>query len=65
MYKLKERVNVRPILKWAGGKSQLLPRLMPKIPLAYNRYVEPFVGGATLFFALQSEIGSCCRRSIT
>lgn len=55
MYKLKERVNVRPILKWAGGKSQLLPSLLPKIPLAYNRYVEPFVGGAALFFALQPE----------
>lgn len=55
MYKLKERIHVRPILKWAGGKSQLLPSLLPKVPSSYNRYVEPFVGGAALFFALQPE----------
>ena len=55
MYRLKEKINVRPILKWAGGKSQLLPSLLPKIPSEYNRYIEPFVGGAALFFSLQPE----------
>ena len=54
MYTTK-KIEVRPILKWAGGKSQLLPELQPRIPSGFNRYVEPFVGGGALFFALQPE----------
>ena len=54
MYTLK-RIEVKPILKWAGGKSQLLHELLPRIPDSYDRYVEPFVGGAALFFAVQPE----------
>jgi DNA adenine methylase len=42
----------RPILKWAGGKQQLLPHLLSRIPKTYGRYIEPFVGGGALFFAL-------------
>jgi DNA adenine methylase len=42
----------KPILKWAGGKSQLLPILRRVIPCDYKRYVEPFLGGGALFFDL-------------
>lgn len=42
-----------PILKWAGGKRQLLPRLLASQPPTFHRYLEPFAGGAALFFALQ------------
>ena len=42
----------KPILKWAGGKAQLLNELLPKVPTSYQRYIEPFVGGGALFFAL-------------
>jgi len=45
----------RPILKWAGGKTQLLGDLIPKLPMQYNRYIEPFFGGGALFFALQPD----------
>jgi DNA adenine methylase len=45
----------RPILKWAGGKQQLLPILLSKTPKNFNRYIEPFFGGGALFFALQSD----------
>lgn len=55
MYRLKTKVDVHPILKWAGGKTQLLPKLLPKIPPFYDRYVEPFFGGGALFFAVQPE----------
>src|SRR5574344_1674497 len=55
MYNLKEKIEVHPILKWAGGKSQLLPDILPRVPTAYNRYVEPFIGGAAVFFALQPD----------
>ena len=43
----------RPFLKWAGGKSQLLYEIMKHVPLRYNQYVEPFVGGGAMFFALK------------
>ena len=44
----------RPFLKWAGGKTQLLPELLPRVAAArpFGRYHEPFAGGAALFFAL-------------
>lgn len=45
-------VVATPILKWAGGKRQLLPRLLASEPPSWNRYLEPFAGGAALFFAL-------------
>ena len=38
-------VNCRPLLKWAGGKTQLLTEITPKIPKKYGRYIEPFFGG--------------------
>lgn len=46
---------VRPFLKWAGGKRQLLPELRKYIPSRYNTYYEPFVGGGALFFDLQRK----------
>ena len=45
----------RPLLKWAGGKTQLLPQLLPKVPKKFGRYIEPFFGGGALFFALQPQ----------
>jgi DNA adenine methylase len=43
--------GIAPVLKWAGGKSQLLDRLLPLVPSGYGKYIEPFVGGGALFFA--------------
>ena len=48
-----EEVRAAPILKWAGGKTQLLPVLLPKVPAAFGTYIEPFLGGGALFFALR------------
>ncbi len=42
-----------PIVKWVGGKRQLLDRLMPLLPATYTSYCEPFVGGGAVLFALQ------------
>jgi DNA adenine methylase len=44
-----------PLLKWPGGKRNLLDRILPLVPVCFNRYFEPFFGGGALFFALQPE----------
>lgn len=43
---------VSPVLKWVGGKRQLIDEIMPRIP-SHTKYVEPFVGGAAILFELQ------------
>lgn len=48
---------VKPFLKWAGGKTQLLATLKKKIPARIGQYIEPFIGGGALFFAVQPTRG--------
>lgn len=43
---------VKPFLKWAGGKSQLLAQFEPLLPASIKGYHEPFMGSAALFFYL-------------
>ena len=43
---------MRPLLKWAGGKRQLLPELRRYYPPAFGRYIEAFVGSGAVFFDL-------------
>ena len=40
--------NVKPFLKWAGGKTQLLEEIRRKYPAKIERYCEPFVGGGAV-----------------
>jgi len=47
--------KAKPVLKWAGGKAQLLNVLIPKIPTKYGKYIEPFIGGGALFFEHQPK----------
>jgi DNA adenine methylase len=46
---------VDPVLKWAGGKRQLLDELVARFPASFETYYEPFVGGGAVFFALEPE----------
>lgn len=47
------QVTVDPFLKSAGGKRQLLSKILPLVPQKFGTYFEPFVGGGALFFALR------------
>lgn len=44
---------LKPLLKWAGGKRQLLPELARYVPPVEGTYFEPFFGGGALFFHLR------------
>ncbi|PHP67413.1 DNA methyltransferase [Zhengella mangrovi] len=44
-----------PFLKWAGGKRWLFPELQKHLPERFGKYFEPFLGGGSIFFALQPE----------
>ena len=50
--------NTKPFLKWAGGKTQLIPEISKLIPFSNSdkfNYIEPFVGsGAMLFYVINN-----------
>ena len=50
-----QKIKCKPILKWAGGKTQMLDSILPRFPNYYGKYIEPFFGGGAVFFALQPE----------
>lgn len=45
-----------PIVKWAGGKTKLLPEIRARIPEMFRNYYEPFVGGGAVFFDLACRL---------
>lgn len=52
---MKKNKLVSPVLKWVGGKRQLLPSIMPLLPKRITSYCEPFVGGGAVLFELQPK----------
>ncbi|MDV0444443.1 Dam family site-specific DNA-(adenine-N6)-methyltransferase [Methanorbis rubei] len=42
----------RPVVKWAGGKKQLIGELAERCPQDFANYLEPFVGGGILYLSL-------------
>lgn len=48
-------IMLAPILKWVGGKRQLLPTINPLLPKKITTYVEPFLGGGAVLFDLQPK----------
>jgi len=44
--------SVKPFLRWAGSKRQLIPTLSRYLISGFSRYIEPFAGSASLFFSI-------------
>jgi DNA adenine methylase len=52
---MKRNEFVMPVVKWVGGKRQLLEQLKLLLPNRIAVYCEPFVGGGAMLFALQKQ----------
>ena len=44
---------VAPVVKWVGGKRQLLDEITPLLPKRIASYCEPFLGGGAVLFSIQ------------
>jgi len=49
---------VKPVLKWAGGKRQLLDEIYSRFPKDYDHFHEPLFGGGAVFFDLEPKNGT-------
>lgn len=47
---------IKPFIRWAGGKSRLLPRILPHVPDTIKEYYEPFLGGGAVFLACAPRV---------
>lgn len=53
----KVKLNIpKPIIKWVGGKSQIIQELLPRFPSEINNYYEIFIGGGSVLLSLLSYI---------
>jgi DNA adenine methylase len=59
-----KRINpdkaIRPFLKWPGGKSAELLGISELAPKEFDRYIDPFVGGGSVLFAVENSTPAFC-----
>lgn len=51
-------MTATPILKWVGGKTQILTEVFDKFPTTIDDYYEPFIGGASILFTLLNLVNN-------
>ena len=44
--------HLKPLIKWSGGKSDEIKRFEKYFPVTFNKYIEPFIGGGSVYFYL-------------
>lgn len=55
-HKMKKKMsNLKPFLKWAGGKSSELPIINKNLPCEFNNFYEPFVGGGAVYWSIEAS----------
>ncbi len=54
--RLADPAPIKPFIRWAGGKSRLLPRILPHVPTTIANYYEPFLGGGAMFLACSDRV---------
>lgn len=47
---------IKPFIRWVGGKSRLVSRILPHSPTNIRNYYEPFLGGGAVFLACASRV---------
>lgn len=47
---------IKPFIRWVGGKSRLLSRILPHVPEKIQNYYEPFLGGGAVFLACAGRV---------
>lgn len=47
--------RLEPLVKWAGGKEQELKYILPGLPECFTNYYDPFVGGGSVYTAVQAN----------
>lgn len=55
--------TIKPFLRWAGGKSRLIGRILPYVPDGFETYHEPFLGSGAVYFAVRGRAAGGCRLS--
>jgi DNA adenine methylase len=48
-------MKLKPIIKWAGGKRQIMSAILQEFPREFNDYYEPFVGGGSVFMEMSNR----------
>lgn len=52
-------LSAKPFVRWAGGKTRLLPALLPYVPTNFRNYHEPFLGSGAMFFSVRYRAQGC------
>ena len=50
-----EKKHLKPLIKWSGGKSDEIKLFKDHFPENYDNYIEPFVGGGSVYFYLNPD----------
>lgn len=49
-------LKTRTVLRYPGGKAKALKKILPRIPIDFNEFREPFVGGGSVFIAIKQTV---------